>query len=270
MSPAVPTTVAASSAPAVRRAAWWWELVAIAWLYLVYDAINNLSPIRQQTATDHAGAVLRLESLLHLQPEAGLNAWLAGHTTLGLWLSNFYDVAHIWGTLAVLVWLWWARPEPYRPLRNSLVVMNVIGFVTFWTYPLAPPRMAPGAHYVDVVAQTHAWGSWHDGTLATHANQLAAMPSLHVAWALWCAVALFRHAGGVWRSVGVAHVGLTVYVVLATGNHYTLDVAGGALTAVAAFAVAAGIERATSRRRAAKATMALAGSSTNADRARAI
>ncbi len=46
--------------------------------------------------------------------------------------------------------------------------------------------------FTDVVASTHALGSWHTGALASQANQLAAMPSLHIAWAVWCSVALWR------------------------------------------------------------------------------
>ncbi len=57
----------------------------------------------------------------------------------------------------------------------------MLAFVVFWRYPVAPPRMLPG--FTDVVASTHAFGSWHTGALASQANQLAAMPSLHIAWA---------------------------------------------------------------------------------------
>ena len=74
-----------------------------------------------------------------------------------------------------------ARADLYRPLRNSLVLVNVLGFVVFWRFPVAPPRMLDG--FTDVVASTHAFGSWHTGALASHANQVAAMPSLHMAWA---------------------------------------------------------------------------------------
>ena len=87
--------------------------------------------------------------------------------------------------------MWWRRADIYRPLRNSLVLVNVLAFIVFWRFPVAPPRMLPG--FVDVVASTHAIGSWHTGALASQANQLAAMPSLHIAWAVWCTVVVWQH-----------------------------------------------------------------------------
>jgi membrane-associated phospholipid phosphatase len=132
--------------------------------------------------------------------------------------------------------LWWARPNLYRELRFPLVLMNVVGFVVFWLYPVAPPRMLPG--YVDTVSVTNAIGSWHSGQLAQAANEFAAMPSLHIAWACWCYVAIRRAwPRQPWATVAaVAHVALTVLCVIATANHYVLDVVAGAATAAACFA----------------------------------
>ena len=136
----------------------------------------------------------------------------------------------------MLGWLWWARADIYRPLRNSLVLINVLAFIVFWRYPVAPPRMLSG--FTDVVASTHAIGSWHDGALASQANQLAAMPSLHIAWAVWCSVAIWRATGRVWiRTLGIVYPFVTAFAVLATGNHFVLDIVGGVLVALASFAI---------------------------------
>ena len=90
----------------------------------------------------------------------------------------------------MLGYLWWKRADIYRPLRNALVLVNVLAFIVFWFYPVAPPRMLKG--FTDVVASTGAFGSWHTGALASDANQLAAMPSLHMAWAAWCTLAVWQ------------------------------------------------------------------------------
>ncbi len=196
------------------------------WLLWLYDAINNLAPLRLQLALGHARAILHLESTLGIDPEHALDGWLAGHHTFGLVLSDYYDNAHFVVTLSLLGWLWWRRADLYRPLRNSLVLVNLLGFVVFWLYPVAPPRMLPG--FTDVVAATHAIGSWHTGALASEANELAAMPSLHIAWAVWCAVALWQLSNRRWiRSAAVAYPFLTAAAVLATGNHFVLDILGG-------------------------------------------
>jgi hypothetical protein len=211
------------------RTRWWVELLTIAWLGWVYDAITNLAPLRLHVALAHARSILSVERSLHIDPEHALDRWLAGHHTLGQALSYYYDNAHFVVTLGLLGFLWWRRADIYRPLRNSLVLVNVLGFVVFWRFPVAPPRMLPG--FVDVVASTHTFGSWHTGALASQANQLAAMPSLHIAWAVWSSVVVWRITTRVWlRALAAVYPFMTGFAVLATGNHYVLDIVGGLAT----------------------------------------
>ena len=139
------------------RTRWWVEALTIAWLCWVYDAITNLAPLRLHTALAHDRDILSLEQTLHIDPERSLDHWLAGHHTLGLVLSYYYDNAHFVVTLGLLGFLWWKRADIYRPLRNSLVLVNVLAFIVFWRFPVAPPRMLPG--FTDVVAATHTIGS---------------------------------------------------------------------------------------------------------------
>jgi hypothetical protein len=217
---------AITRAPARTR--WWVELLAIAWLCWLYDATTDLAPLRLSVALGNARGMLHVEQVLHIDPELTLDRWLAGHHTLGLILSDYYDNAHFIVTLGLLAFLWWRRTDLYRPLRNTLVLVNVIGFVVFWRFPVAPPRMLDG--FTDVVAASHAFGSWHTGSLASHANQLAAMPSLHMAWAGWCTIALWRISRRpIVRLLAVLYPCVTALAVLATGNHFLLDIVGGLL-----------------------------------------
>jgi hypothetical protein len=215
--------------PRVTRSHWWIEVGVIVWLCWVYDAITNFAPLRLNVALGHARDVLHLERALHLDPELSMDRWLAEHHTLGLILSDYYDNAHFVVTLGLLGYLWWRRADLYRPLRNSLVLTNVLAFIVFWCYPVAPPRMLAG--FTDVVASTGAFGSWHTGALASQANQLAAMPSLHMAWAGWCTLALWRISKRSWvRVLAVLYPCMTTLAVLATGNHFLLDILGGLFT----------------------------------------
>jgi hypothetical protein len=229
----------ADAAEPVRRPRWWPEILVIVWLCWVYDAITNLAPLRRHQAYAHARSLLHVEGILHLDPEAALNHWLAGHHTLALWVSNYYDNAHFVVTLGVVGWLWWRHPDLYRPLRTSLVLINVIGLFVFWRDPTAPPRLVDPHRYIDVVAATHAFGSWHHGTLATAANQLAAMPSLHIAWAVWSALAFWRvFCRHRWAQLVWIYPAVTALAVMATGNHYLLDVVAGVATAAVATVIA--------------------------------
>jgi hypothetical protein len=213
------------------RKRWWVEALTIAWLCWVYDAITNLAPLRLHAALAHGSDILSLERSLHIDPEHALDRWLAGHHTLGVLLSYYYDNAHFIVTLGLLGFLWWRRADLYAPLRNALVLANVLAFAVFWLFPVAPPRMLPG--FVDVVAASHTVGSWHTGSLAAAANQFAAMPSLHIAWAVWCTLVLWQISARRWvRALAVIYPCVTGFAVLATGNHYVLDIVGG-LVAIA-------------------------------------
>jgi hypothetical protein len=233
--------------PTVRRTRWWVEALTIIWLCWVYDAVTNLAPLRLGVALAHGREILGTERALGIAPEQALDRWLTGHHALGVAVSYYYDNAHFIVTLGLLGYLWLRRADIYRPLRNSLVLINLLGFVVFWRYPVAPPRMLDG--FTDVVAASHTVGSWHTGALASNANQLPAMPSLHIAWAAWCGVAVWRLTGRpAIRALGVAYPLLTGFAVLATGNHYVLDILGGAILTAVAVAIVAWAPRARARR----------------------
>jgi hypothetical protein len=237
------------------RSRWWVEALVIVWLCWVYDAITNFAPLRLHAAVSHGEGVLAAERWLGIDPELRLDRWLAGHHTLGLLVSDYYDNAHFIVTLGLLGWLWVRRADIYRPLRNVLVLTNVLAFVIFWLYPVAPPRMLRADGFSDVVASTHAFGSWHTGALASAANQLAAMPSLHMAWAAWCAVVLWRLSRSPWvRGAAVLYPCMTAVAVLATGNHYLLDILAGLATLVVAMLIEATILRKIRPRRVAHVT----------------
>ena len=249
---------ASAATPAPRRSPWWLELLTIAWLAWVYDLVNNLAPLRLQVALRHARGILRLERSLGIDPELSLDRWLVGHKTLAVALSDYYDNVHFIATLGLLAYLWWRRADLYRPLRSALVLINVIGFAVFWLYPVAPPRLLDG--FTDIVASTDAFGSWHTGPLASEANQLAAMPSLHIAWALWCSLALWQISKRARvRVLALVYPFVTAFAVLSTGNHFVLDMMGGALTMVLAVAVVRLATRVRERSRRSREAVAVTG-----------
>ena len=94
-------------------------------------------------------------------------------------------------TPLVLVWLRLRRPSLYTPLRNVLVLVSLVALLSYWLLPLAPPRLAiPGI--VDTLKVNDILSAGEPKGPASLANQYAAMPSLHVAWAVWVALARRR------------------------------------------------------------------------------
>ena len=243
MSAALPLAAAEQAERSTAtRPAWWSQVAVIGAGYWLYDRINDLNPVRLAVALQHAHGLLHLERLLHLDLEVPSNHWLASHLAVGRLTGAYYDTAHLLVTATVLLWVWLRHPRRYRLLRNALIGTNAIGFATFWLWPLAPPRMLPG--FTDVVMLTHAFGSGTTGTGSPSANELAAMPSLHCAYALWCVLAVWAiRPDRTARALIAAHLAVTVSVVLATGNHFFFDVLGGVATFAVAAAVAAILEQ---------------------------
>jgi hypothetical protein len=225
------------------RAPLWIELAVIGWLFYLYDVVNNLAPLRQRLAVHDAVGLLGFEHSLHLSPELAINTWLAVHATLASIASYYYFFAHGVITFTVLALLWWKRPQLYRRQRTLLVTINLIAFAVFWRYPLAPPRMFPKLGYVDVIATSHALVSWSSSALVHDADQLAAMPSLHIAWAIWSGLSLWLLVRRrVFALIGIAYPLMTALVVMGTANHYVLDVVAGAATVPLAFALQRGLD----------------------------
>lgn len=223
--------------PAAPGARSWVDLAIFLWLAWVFDAINNLAPVRQSLAEHHAHQLLGVERSLHLAPELSVNTWLAAHRVLSQVVVFWYDNVHVYVTFGVIIWLWWRRPDLLAGLRAALVLATAAAAVVFWAFPVAPPRMLTSAGYLDLVARSHGLTVWQGGAVADHANQLMAMPSLHIAWAVWVSIVVWRMSSRAWlRALAVSYPLLTTFAVMATGNHFLGDALAGAALVALAFA----------------------------------
>jgi uncharacterized protein (TIRG00374 family) len=227
-----------------RLPRWQTEVLLVALLYGVYDATRGLRHSTVGTANHYGWLLLHAERHLHVAPEHRLNQLLWHLPGLAVPSAYFYATLHFILTPGVLVWLYRRHPDSYRPARRVLVIATVACLVSFWLFPTAPPRLLPGSGIRDTLANVHQWGWWAGASSAPRglgglANEYAAMPSLHVAWAVWVGWLVTRHAHRhLLRVAGVSYPVLTAFVVMATGNHYLLDVlAGAAVLALASLAV---------------------------------
>lgn len=212
------------------------EVAIIAVLLFVYDRIRSLAEVHTSVAISHGQWVLDVERALHIDVEHAVNIWTDHRNVLERLAVDYYQYMHITVALTILVVCYVRFPQESRPARNALLLTNAIGLAVFATFPTAPPRLLPHAGFVDSVAAA-GFGTNH-GPIP--ADQYGAMPSLHLAWATWGAVTVFAMTRrAVFRVLVVAHVVITGIFVVATGNHYVLDVVTGVtlgLLATAAFA----------------------------------
>jgi hypothetical protein len=203
--------------------------------YLVVLQLGGAA--REARAIRHAEAIYGLERVLWLDIERSLNQALRPHHTLVVLANYEYATTYVVSALALLIWLLVRRPEQYRSARNSFLLLNVVAITCFALWPTAPPRLVPGQGFVDTVRLGQTWGSW-GSPVGDHANQLAAMPSLHFAWAVWVSVVLAWIGHHWWlQSISGVHVAVTFAVIVATGNHYVLDAVAGFALAVVCVAV---------------------------------
>jgi hypothetical protein len=215
--------------------AWWRELLLIGVLYGAYEISRGLGDVDMSDAVDNGRQILHLEKVWHLDPEQILNNLLHHATFLAVFASYFYSVMHYLVTPAVLIWMYRSHRADYGRARTALALSTGLGLIGYLFLPTAPPRMVHGSGLRDILADTQRFGWWgHDGSVprgwGEFTNQFAAMPSLHVGWAVWCGAVIALYARRRWvRALGVSYPLLTTFVVMATGNHYLLDAVAGAV-----------------------------------------
>ncbi|MFE0512407.1 phosphatase PAP2 family protein [Streptomyces sp. NPDC058964] len=216
------------------RLRWWTELPLILLVYGCYSAGRLLARGDVSGAVDHGLAILRVEKALHINAEHPLNRLFTREAWLGVPADFWYASLHYLVTPVILVWLFRRRTQFYRAARTWLMTSTFIGLIGFTLLPTCPPRLLSAGHgFVDTMAQYSSYGWWGGQASAPRGmggmtNQYAAMPSLHVGWALWCGVMLWRYGGTrVTKILGVAYPLLTAIVVMGTANHYSLDAVAG-------------------------------------------
>jgi len=227
----LPLTRLRASLRTARRPKWWQELGFVVIAYFLYSLVRNAVPSHEVGALHRAASVLAFEQRLHLDPEHWINSLVARTHWLAYTCDYYYATLHFVVTIGVLVWLYARHPLRYRAFRTVLLVTCLVALLGFWLYSLAPPRMLTSAGFVDTLVKFHTWGSLASPSVANQSNQFAAMPSLHIGWSLWCALAVVCLARRRWvRVLGALYPFATCFVILGTANHYVLDALGGVAT----------------------------------------
>ena len=226
------------------------EIGTLLVLAVIYNFVRaGGGPASKGAAMDHAHDIVRLEGWFFDKVEIGLNHWIVGVTFLAVAACYFYALMHYVMTPVVLLvsrkhggWLYWRG-------YWALVLACAIALVGYANFPVAPPRLVPDVDAIDVMRQFSSWGWWGDAASAPRGlgdatNQYAAMPSLHFGWSLWCGIQMWGFGGRWWKVGAVAYPLLQAIVVLATANHFLLDVLGGATCILLGYAIVTLIGRA--------------------------
>ncbi|MGZ4391056.1 MAG: phosphatase PAP2 family protein [Gaiellaceae bacterium] len=204
---------------------------------LAYEAARGVSEQDRPRALADGRTLIALERKLHAFFEASLQRGLTVSSTLEHALGASYWLSEFALLVAALAYTYFRHRETYRRFRNAVLAANGLGLVGYLAYPTAPPRLFPADGFRNVLSGQPP-AEHPTGLIGFAGNPYAAMPSLHVADAV-----LIAYFFGSLSSSRVAKAAWFVwpfwlaYVVLATGNHFWLDVAAGVLVAAAGLAV---------------------------------
>jgi hypothetical protein len=190
-------------------------------------------------ATAHALSVVRVESSLGLFREGEVQRLFLHAPDVLKAFNLYYGGTHFVVPAVALMWLALHHPERYAQARTALGVTTGLAFAVFWAYPVAPPRLLPARYgIIDTLVTFQQSGHLEHSLVDSAGDIYAAMPSLHVAWALWCTLALYPLVRNRWLRVPlVAYPVLTTVVVVSTGNHFITDAVSGALLATVVWLV---------------------------------
>jgi membrane-associated phospholipid phosphatase len=168
---------------------------------------------------------------LTLQQLADSSALLKDLVAWTYWNSEFTVVG------LALLWVYLRRNEAFTRFRNTVLIANVLGLIGYVVLPTAPPRMFPSLGFLDTL---DSFGGLNHGSgiVSVAANPYAAMPSLHAADALIVGIVFASVVRRRWaKALWLLWPAWVWFAVMATGNHFWLDVLAGIAVAAAAMLV---------------------------------
>ncbi len=223
-----PPTRVARSRPGLRRSLIV-NVLALGALWFLYSAVRTVTADSWAAARTNADRLIEFQDRVGLPSEAVLQGLFLPYEWLTRAANTYYFAAHFPSMILFLAWALLLKRDAMPRIRVALIGCTMAGLVIHLAFPLAPPRMLRMAGFVDTARlfgpDPYALG------IAKAANELAAMPSLHVGWALLIAVAVIKVGTSRWRWLVIAHPVLTALVVVVTANHYWLDIFAGAVLA---------------------------------------
>jgi membrane-associated phospholipid phosphatase len=220
------------------------QLMLFAGAYYAYRIVRGFVDGQAGLAFENARHLVGLERALNLFFEPGLQNWVQGQQWLLTFANWMYVNSQFVVTTTFLIWLYIVRNEAFYFVRNMFMVAMGLALLGYVAYPTAPPRYLPEWGFTDTVAQFVGHNAEQSANVLY--NPFAAVPSMHVAFALMISIPAFKLVKHTPLKVFWACYPVVItFVVMATGNHFWSDAALGAMVAaVSALAARQGFARA--------------------------
>ncbi|MCY3921568.1 MAG: phosphatase PAP2 family protein [Chloroflexota bacterium] len=203
------------------------ELAAVAAAALVYYLVRGAVSDRAEEAFQRARDILELEQRFWLDWELVIHEAILGSNALIDLANGTYFWGHMPLLIVLAVWLWRSHRTIWRTFRNALLISAAVGMVCYFLFPTAPPRLMPELGYIDTLA-LRAAPAYQAQEVGLFVNPYAALPSLHVGWALLAGLAVWQTSSHpLMRAFAVSIPLSQSWAVVATANHWTLDAFAG-------------------------------------------
>lgn len=196
------------------------ETALIIGLYGLWQFAGSLAGSGTYAAVGRGQWIWNAERSALLPSERTVQGWILPHPVIVQAANLYYDIMHFGVMIFFLVWLFAWHQEAYSRWRTTIALVTA-ACLLIQLIPVAPPRMIPGLDMVDTAVKYGQ--SVYSAAGGFDPDQLSAMPSVHVGWAVLVAVCAYRVSTSRWRYLGTAHAAATIFVVTATGNHYWAD-----------------------------------------------
>ena len=206
------------------------QLLLFAGAYYAYRIVRGLVDGQTALAFEHARELVNFERSLGLFFEPGLQQWALNHQWIVDAANWCYVNSHFLITTTFLIWLYLARNESYYFVRNMFMIAMGFALVLYIGYPTAPPRYLPEWGFTDTVSSAVGQATANDANLLY--NPYAAVPSMHVAFALMVGIPAYKIVQSRWlKALWAIYPAIVTFVVIVTANHFWMDAALGAAVA---------------------------------------
>jgi membrane-associated phospholipid phosphatase len=202
--------------------------------YQVARGVANRDPTR---AFANGWRVIDAEQRLAGLGELTLQGWTQSSHVLETLVAWTYWNSEFTVVGLALLWVYFRRNRAFTRFRNTILLANVLGLIGYVFLPTAPPRLFTSMGFTDTLS-TFGGLNQGSGLVELASNPYAAMPSLHAADALIAGVILASVVRRpIWKAVWIFWPLWVWFAVIATGNHFWLDVLAGIVVAVIALAI---------------------------------
>jgi hypothetical protein len=202
------------------------QLAVVLGAVAVYEAARLAMEPNWAQAFANARRIVSLEQVLGLAWEQSLQRAFLAMPDLVTALNIFYFVGHFLFTGIFFFWLYHRSREGFRSFRDGFLVATAISVLIHWLYPTAPPRLAEAG--IEDTLRVLSGIDIGSPTSSALSNPVAAVPSLHAAYALGVGIGVLRYARmPLLRAAGAIYPPLVVLTIVVTGNHFVFDAIAG-------------------------------------------